>query len=629
MRERFAVAVFSVAVAFGFAACSSGGSSPVSLPAAPSNGVPRSDLSGSAGAGNGVVYGVHPVLHYLGPNVHASNCAPGTVSCLTPATIYSGYDFPSQYNGTGQTIVIVDAFGSPTITSDLKTFDQQTGLPDPPSFNIVYPGGVPTFNPTKSNQVDFAEETNLDVEWAHAAAPGANIVLVVAANDSGNVLNSAQLYAVQNHLGSVMSLSFGVQEELMIANSQQLMQAEQIYLAAKAAGITVIASDGDLGAGGGYSVANAEFPASDPYVLAVGGTNLSLTAGAYQGETVWNDFDNCISPCLQGADGATGGAPSIIFPAPSYQQGVTNNSMRTVSDVAYNASPNTGVAVYVGFAAQVKGLGPNGFYVVGGTSQGPPQWAGIIATANQARVANGMSTLGFVNPLLYKVAANGSLGLGFSLHDVTSGDNHFPKASSPGFSAGPGYDLPTGLGSPDVAKFVYAVAPCFTGSNTGGSPGTCTLNPDGSITLNTTAPGSYAGVYLTSKIPPGLTLSGITTLSLTLAANNGSTPNQGSPRVSIPVNYNGSDAVFEYINVCATPNTLPANLNINFLSTVTCANLGNVYDSDWNDFIGTYGAVAVTGVPFFVADQPGVWTISNIQFGTGSQAVPQLRVRRP
>jgi subtilase family serine protease len=393
-------------------------------------------------------YEVHPKLRAL-PGLRLSNCA-GTTQCITPTVIKTGYNFPSNLNGSGQTIMIVDAFGSPTIANDLQVFDQAVGLGPPAGFTIRYPGGKPN-----STQSIWAEETTLDVEWAHAAAPGAKIVLIVAANDQGQSIQTAQEYAIQNHFGNVLSLSFGVQEASINggANNTQLQQGLAIYKQAYASGITVIASDGDLGAAGGFSFANTEFPASYPYILAVGGTNLILFHNNnYRHESVWNDANDCLSPCNLGPSGASGGAPSIIFAAPPWQRPFTASYrpvMRWTSDVAYNASPNTGVVIYI----STPPLTP-GFYAVGGTSQGPPQWAGIIATADQARG----NSLGCVNAALYTIEATTANAKTPAFHDVTAGNNVFPNATSPGYAAATGWDPPTGLGSPDAANIISALA---------------------------------------------------------------------------------------------------------------------------------------------------------------------------
>jgi subtilase family serine protease len=309
-------------------------------------------------------------------------------------------------------------------------------------------------NPT---QVGWAEETNLDVQWAHAIAPGAAIDLVVASDEHGNAINVAMRNAVVNHLGNVMSLSFGAPEAAISGkgNNLHIMQADAVFHSAQAAGISVFAASGDHGAANykdctDCTAPNALFPASDPLVTAVGGTNLFMSdAGAYQRETVWNDANPLLCPfgCTPGSPGTTGaggGAPSTIFPAPSYQLALSRQSARTTADVAYNASDYTAIPVYLGF----MGGSNNGFYFFGGTSGGAPQWAAIAALADQAAG----HALGFLNPALYAIGANPA-EYAADFHDVTVGDNSFPSPGS-GFAASPGYDLPTGLGTPDVAHLI-------------------------------------------------------------------------------------------------------------------------------------------------------------------------------
>jgi subtilase family serine protease len=371
-----------------------------------------------------------PAFHAMALPTPSECVAAYGLACYTPAEIRTGYDVPDSATGAGQTIVIVDAYGSPTIRSDLATFDAVMGLPDP-TLNIIYPGGSPTFNPRQHHmQVDWAFETSLDVEWSHALAPAATIDLVIAANNAGNVLNNAQNYAVSHHLGNVMSLSFGIPEGDLKGNSGQQAQAQAIYQQALAENMTVLSSSGDDGASNGFDFVNAGFPASDPLVTSVGGTNLFLADdGTYENETVWNDSDPTLCPfgCTAGVFGATGGAPSLIFPG------------RSTSDVSYNASVYTGVLTYISF----PGVSP-GFYFTGGTSEGAPSWAGIVADIDQAAG----HSIGYLNPSLPSLSAAGDL------RDVMVGQNGL---NGPGESAGPGYDMPTGWGSPDVAKLIAAL----------------------------------------------------------------------------------------------------------------------------------------------------------------------------
>ena len=424
-----------------------------------------------------IVYQVRPLVQPAGtdaftnPFCHSVNGVPQLV-CYSPNDIRTAYGYPAGLDGSGQTIVIVDAFGSPTIQNDLSVFDAKFGLSAPPSFTIDCPQGCPAFSPyaNKGNEVGWAEETSLDVEWAHAMAPGAKIVLVVAASNYGNAINAAVRSAIRNYPGAIISQSFGSFESSISGsgNNIQLKQAHWNYVQAAAAGDTVLASAGDWGATNEGSTENATYPASDPMVTAIGGTegnpyynglagnplpdcsggscNLGLatftcsdaancTATGYGGEQVWNE----------GAFGAaTGGAESLIFSKPSFQASVNGLSHRTTPDVSYNAAISGGVLTYLGFL----GSG-SGFYIFGGTSAGSPQWASIVAIADQARANAEEGELGYLNPLIYQIAGSG-------FHDITVGNNQL--AGTPfGYSAGSGYDIASGWGTPNVGNLVSSL----------------------------------------------------------------------------------------------------------------------------------------------------------------------------
>lgn len=388
----------------------------------------------------------------VGSNVSPNLPPPSTcvalfgLACYTPAEMRTAYNVPSAYDGSGQTIVIVDAYGSPTIQNDLHTFDVVMGLPDP-TLDVVYPLGQPT-----TQNGGWAGETSLDVEWAHAIAPAAKIVLAVSPTNHGSDMHAVEQYAITNHLGGVISMSFGALEPSIPggAENKLLQHADTLYQQAKNAGITMIASAGDSGATNGLNAPpNAQFPASDPLVTSVGGTSLFISdTGAYQHETVWNDSVAAWCPfaCAVGViPAATGGAPSALFKSPSYQQNVVGGTSRRVADVGYNAGIYTAVLVYMSFG----GPSAAGFYFVGGTSAGAPQWAGVVALADQAAGHQ----LGFINQALYNVAKTPNYNAAF--HDVTVGDNGLSGAA--GESAGIRYDMPTGLGSPNVANLIPAL----------------------------------------------------------------------------------------------------------------------------------------------------------------------------
>ena len=414
----------------------------------------------------------------------------GNIVCYSPAFIKKAYNFPSTatLDGSGQTIVIVDAFGSPTITNDLALFDLRFGIPAPPSFTI-FCGNSPTpLDPSTCPNVNinvnplhdefgWTIETSLDVEYAHAMAPGANIVLDVAATSSGNAINDAETAAIAAFPGAIFSQSFGIPEIFLHANNGQVIQAQANYANGVAKGDTFFASAGDTGADFGFGVTMSNFPGSDLHNTAVTGTQglpynatgtltpcttttpFSCTSGlssyhgpcvlgrsippncipdGYGGEQVWNE------PSF-GA--ATGGAPSLLFGVPSYQTGLGLTARGP--DVAYNAAVDGGVLVQYGV------FGFPVLFIVGGTSAGSPQWAGIAALANQARANVGKGPIGDLNPVLYTIFHSARYSTDF--HDITVG-NDMLLGTHVGFSAGTGYDLASGIGSPIVDQLIADLA---------------------------------------------------------------------------------------------------------------------------------------------------------------------------
>jgi subtilase family serine protease len=446
-------------------------------------GVPVLATTASAGAGpkdNGanIVYSVHPIVEQL---TSSSSGLPGPggcvaafgLACYTPQIFHQAYQIPWTINGasagTGEQVAIIDAFGSPTIQSDLATYDALFNLP-PATLNVYYPMGKPTFNGgTKhlGNALGWAEETSLDVETVHALAPGATINLVVAPTNYGNVLNNAVSYAVQNHLGDVLTMSYGSAEGAIKGggNNIQYRQSNAIFQQAVSQGMSLFASSGDSGATNGLSTANALYPASNPNVTAAGGTDLFVSAdadatgastdGTYAGETAWNDAANCPFGCSAGPFGATGGAPSSLFAAPSFQSSL-GLTTRWTSDVAFNASVYTATMIYLGFL----GGAANGLYFFGGTSEASPSWAAITADLDQAVGHD----LGAMNPVLYGLAANATT-YAQDFHDVTVGSDAYP-AGAPGYPAGTGWDSPTGLGTPIVSGLLSSLAPAATAGYT-------------------------------------------------------------------------------------------------------------------------------------------------------------------
>jgi subtilase family serine protease len=393
--------------------------------------------------------------------------------------------YASGYDGKGQTVVIVDAYGSPTIYQDLLTFIQwqntyNANLPWTTMaevknhLRIYYPLGKPAFDPTDPNQLLWSTEVTLDVDMVHAIAPKADIALVIAPNDGNKALDYCVRYAINHQLGSTISLSWGTPEYALTgpAELKQVQIADNIYKSAAYAGITVFASAGDWGSSNGASANNVLFPSSDPYVTAVGGTNLFMTCSdgfaegtqswdgqnhigiKYSYEIVGNDYQAMV------ADGfpapfdfvTTGGAASSLFPLPSWQKGITltdtqGNTIkptgRCTSDVSFNGGVYGGLGAVFLSAASPGSPKPA---IVGGTSAGAPFWAALTAIACQIS----HHSLGFINPQLYE-NKNAFYKSG-AFHDITVGDNTYPSDNTVlGYMATRGWDAPTGIGSPDAA----------------------------------------------------------------------------------------------------------------------------------------------------------------------------------
>jgi len=344
-------------------------------------------------------------------------------------------------DGTGTTIAIIDPNNDPNVAPDLNTFDQQfSWTATGPTLYQQY-GAAATFltvvNQTGGsrlprNNVSNAEETALDVEWAHAIAPGAKILLVEANNNIDPNLFIAAAYAAAHPGVVAVSMSWGSSE--FSGENTGPGNFDASYFAGHP-GVTFVAASGDTGA-------PPDYPATSPYALAVGGTSLSLnTAGnVILGETGWGD-----------SYGSSTGGVSSYETGPSYQNGlvissgstqISSGGMRTNPDVAYDASPASGFAVYNSYSFPTAP-----WQVFGGTSAGTPQWAGLIAIADQGRALAGMGSLtGSTQtlPILYSLAASG-------FRDITTGTS---TVGTPIYSAGPGYDLMTGLGVPIANEVV-------------------------------------------------------------------------------------------------------------------------------------------------------------------------------
>ena len=409
--------------------------------------------------------------------------------CFNPTSMRNSYNlgplYASGLDGHGQTIVLVDSFGSATIRSDLNVFNTGFGLPHMcgetgitcsagmPTFDVLSIQGNPPATPPPPNHSPgqeahnaWALEVALDVEWAHSIAPGANILLVTTptAETLGvqgfPQMMKAEQYVIDHHLGSVISQSFGAAEE-SFGSSASLENLRDAFKAAKAAGVTVLASSGDNGTANikKEPVPNPAvipfptviWPASDPLVTAVGGTYLCTDPITGSSVDSVHPPVNCTSNPGQREVGwiAAGGGFSHVFGVPSFQVTLPAGSTpitsgRGVPDVGYQASARTGVLVY-----DTDEQGGGGWFIVGGTSSGSPQWAAIVAIADQL---NG-KPLGFISPALYRIGANPAR-YAHDFFDVTKGNNGLNAPAIPGYPATTGWDPVTGLGTPNAANLV-------------------------------------------------------------------------------------------------------------------------------------------------------------------------------
>ena len=387
---------------------------------------------------------------------------PALAGGYTPRQIRAAYDLGPLLrrgiNGRGQTIVIVDSFGSPTIRHDLGVFDRRFRLAAPPSLRIIHPAGpIPKFNPGGRFMPGWAFETTLDVEWAHVMAPRARILLVetpVSENEGTSgfpQIVASEKYVIRHRLGGVISQSFGATEETFPKGTLRPLRGAYRLAASTRHGPTVLGASGDNGATDllsnqscCYPFRVTSWPASDPLVTAVGGTDLSLDSSGHRtvADQVWND----------GAAGAGGGGLSVDFSRPAYQNGVAAivGRHRGIPDVSLSASDVDPVDIYASFP------GAGGWQPAAGTSEATPLFAGIIALADQ----KAGHPLGPINRYLYSMAKAHDRGI----VDIIHGNNtvqffrHGHTITVHGWSAVRGYDLASGLGTIDAARFVPELA---------------------------------------------------------------------------------------------------------------------------------------------------------------------------
>ena len=386
--------------------------------------------------------------------------------CYSPQAVRVAYGIAPltarRLDGQGRSVVVInigEASGTHGATNpylDLADYDRYFHLP------VAHLQVVARFDPSASPTAASDEEAG-DIEVVHAIAPGAalRVVLVPAApgSDIGRDIGATWLpawrYAVAH--ADVVSLSAGGGESCFTA--REVADLHSVLEEAAARQVTVVASSGDMGPLSSYGctvgspmdashVRELIYPASDPLVLAVGGTSLSAdpTSGAYKRETAWAGETLGSSPSFEMA---SGGGPSHLFARPSYQDGIGTGPMRAVPDVSADADGTRGLAAIFVETGGEEAVGP-----AAGTSASAPMWAGLVAIADQYARRD----LGFVNPALYAIGETARYHKAF--HDVTKGITSVRVGAVwvTGYKARPGWDMATGWGSPDASVLVPLLA---------------------------------------------------------------------------------------------------------------------------------------------------------------------------
>ena len=440
-----------------------------------------------------------------------SNATPmatgSVVATYTPAQIRAAYGLPAlpastssltsaqaAQLGAGQTIYIVDAQSDPNIAAELAAFNQKFGLPGCTTtgiatnivlplatasaaagctFSVVYNTASGTMTASApAYDSGWATEIALDVQWSHATAPLARIVLIEAQDATLNSLLGGVTLA--NAMGpGVVSMSFAAGEGSWTS---------QVDSAFTGTNMSYLAAAGDAGAG-------VNWPAVSPHVLAIGGTSLNYTGSGNRSETVWS---------------GTGGGVSQYTATPAYQTsavpGMGSPAHRSVTDVSFNADPSTGQYV----AVITSGSSSVGWMSVGGTSLSTPQWAGVLAIANALRAQASLGAVGAPHSLLYTGIATVAGTYASDLKDITQGSD----GTCSSCYAKTGYDLPTGLGTPNVTALLTSVssksttssAPVVGSAAVSGTVGTA-------LSFSATVTAAHPVTYVLSNAPTGMTIS--------------------------------------------------------------------------------------------------------------------------
>jgi subtilase family serine protease len=409
--------------------------------------------------------------------------APEGSVAYTPAQVRAAYGISNlSLDGTGQTIAIVDAYDNPNIFESLDAFDTQFGLtasgptlaqqygPASSFLTVLGQSGqrtsLPATDPSGAGNANWELEAALDVEWVHAIAPGAQIVLVEANSQSLSDLMASVGTAASQPGVSVVTMSWGFPEGQAVFAADEA-NYDSVF---NVPGVTFLASTGD------YGTADPEYPAFSPNVVAVGGTTLNLNSDqSYNSETGWGYYADSLGTSI-----GSGGGLSLYQPEPAYQQGVQSTGSRTTPDVSLIADPATG-----GWIADTYNLSlDNPYEVAGGTSLSSPAFAGLMLLVNQGRVAAGQAVLNSGSPTEAQQA----------LYSLPQRDYNVIASGSNGYNANTGYNLVTGLGTP-VANLMVPDLIAYQGPGTTYAGPTVSPLQDASLSSTWATGGSITNAF--------------------------------------------------------------------------------------------------------------------------------------
>lgn len=393
---------------------------------------------------NNEAHYTHPKIRKMTPQVKNKPAAvtpkagSGPAGGYTPNELKGAYDVSplasAGYTGSGQTVAVMELDGYKA--ANITQYSNYYGLGSPAPTNVLVDGYS---GAAGSGEV----EVELDIEVINAIAPKANVTVYEAPNTDQGLIDNYQRIASDNKAKSI-SVSWGIGEQH--ASSATMNSLHTIFQQYAAQGQSIFAASGDNGAyDSGGSTLEVDSPANDTYVTGVGGTHLNLSGTSYSSESIWSNSSNKTGG---------GGGLSKVYAMPSFQSGpgVQNsysNGKRQVPDVSADADPSTGYSIY----------SQGSWTVVGGTSAAAPLWAGIAALNNQYAAANGKGNLGQANTTLYKMFNTTQTYSAF--HDVTSGNNLYYPATS-------GYDMASGIGTPDAYNLIRDINGSSSGGGTGG-----------------------------------------------------------------------------------------------------------------------------------------------------------------